>query len=188
SRDDRCVESVKHLITGVYIEDFLSNPVKIYNIPIHDDVMLSTGSSCPAFDKEFVRVLSLPENQQWVKEYTPLLMLLVDEFKSKCIQCILSADRFTDNFLLIKEYNLTMPKWVNDTICRQINEFSDRLFNAYCRTELQRRLVGDLDEQMDLIASSKKFYNIRIYSSSQLQVAEILSALEVYNNEPPPFG
>ncbi|RWS23004.1 Testicular acid phosphatase-like protein [Leptotrombidium deliense] len=193
SREDRCVESVKHLITGAYNEDFLSNPVKIYNIPIQDDVMLSTASLCPGFDEEFVRVLTLPENQQWVKAYTPLLKLFMEKYSSQCVQCILSAYRFTDNFVLIKEFNLTKPNWVNDTIIRQINDYSNRLFNEYRRTILQRRLRGglflkDLQDQMDLIANSKKFYNVRIYSSSQLQVAEIVSALGVFNNEPPPFG
>ncbi|RWS24600.1 lysosomal acid phosphatase-like protein 3 [Leptotrombidium deliense] len=189
SREVRCVDSVKHLISGAYNNDFLSDPVKINNIALEDDIMLSPGSSCPAFDQETIRVSRLPENQQWIKTYS----LLVNKFGSQHAITFLSLPRFLDNFELIKEYNLTMPNWINDTIYQQINDYSHRRFTANVRTILQRRLraglfLKELYNQMNLIERNEKFNNIRIYSSSQLQVAEILTALGVYNNEPPPFG
>ncbi|RWS18185.1 lysosomal acid phosphatase-like protein 3 [Leptotrombidium deliense] len=86
-----------------------------------------------------------------------------------------------------------MPHWVYDTIYERIIEFSDHCYIERSRTLLQRRLragsfLKELLEQMKLIESHKKFKSVRIYSASDLPVADVLSALGAFNNKAPPFG
>ncbi|RWS21697.1 lysosomal acid phosphatase-like protein 3, partial [Leptotrombidium deliense] len=109
-------------VRSAYKEDFLSNPVKIYNADAQDDFMLSFDFYCPVFDKETERVLKLPDYFEWLKRY-------------------------------------------------EVGAF-----------------LNELQVQMHLIESNKPFKNVRIYSSTDMVIAEILSAFGVFNNKEPLFG
>ncbi|RWS20615.1 uncharacterized protein B4U80_14249, partial [Leptotrombidium deliense] len=156
--------------SSAYKEDFLSNPVKIYNVDAQNDFMLSFDFNCPVFDKETERVLKSPDYFEWLKSYTPLLLYLEKNIGARFDRTITTTSRLFDNFLLSKKYNLTFPNWITDTIYEQMREFRDRFFDIHSRSILQKRLragafLKELEDQMKLIESNKNFKKVHIYSS-----------------------
>ncbi|RWS21328.1 Lysosomal acid phosphatase-like protein, partial [Leptotrombidium deliense] len=169
NRENRCIQSAEHLISGAYNEDFLSNPVKIHNVPIEEDIMMSFNAKCPVYDKELDRVFNLPDMKQWINSYANLIKYFEEKCGSDSVDSSLKVGGLFDNFCSIKENNLTTPIWLNDTIYNRTAEFIDRYFVELFRTTLQKRLrvgsfLAEIRNQINLIESNNTFDSVRIYS------------------------
>ncbi|RWS22182.1 lysosomal acid phosphatase-like protein 3 [Leptotrombidium deliense] len=189
---ERCYQSVQCLISGAYNDNFLSNPIPIVNVPTTNDSMLYPSFHCLAFNQETVRVLYLPENVQWYENYKPLASYLTE----KCGTCGATLDSvfyLIDNIISSRAHNLPIPVWINETILKQFDDIANHYYAFFCTTELQQRLsagmfLNEIIKQMNAIQKHRKFQTVKIYSTHDFLIIELLSALGVINPKPPPFG
>ncbi|RWS21261.1 testicular acid phosphatase precursor-like protein [Leptotrombidium deliense] len=88
SQSERCFKSVQQLLSGVYNDDFTSNPVPIMNVPPKNDTVLFPPLTCSAFIEETKTVLNLPENVKWLNKYKGIYHNNVEDVLQAWIHCL----------------------------------------------------------------------------------------------------
>jgi hypothetical protein len=90
--------------------------------------------------------------------------------------------------------NLTLPSWVNDTVMDRLlnlTQFTSSLmFNSLTKKQITAgnwvgKVMGDMMDKKDNPKEDIKLY---LYSAHDTTVAAMLSALGVFNGEPPPYA
>ncbi|CAL1300921.1 unnamed protein product [Larinioides sclopetarius] len=119
SEVDRCLKSAETNLASFYAPDskwafdksLPWQPIAVHYLPKNQDKYLETDSDCPRADKEIEKVIKSTEGQIFLKEHEEMFRNL-STLSGSPITNWKEASDLHDVLFIEKEYNLTVPTWV----------------------------------------------------------------------------
>ncbi|XP_050438376.1 prostatic acid phosphatase-like isoform X2 [Adelges cooleyi] len=173
----------------------LWQPIPIHSLSPLEDNVLTYGDNCPRYRREFLKVLNSTEVRKFNKKHEELYSYIKKHTGMKMKNQIYDVQFLYDVLLVETQYNYTLPNWTNSVYPEKLMEVSRKSFELQTHNSLLKKLcVGMLIKEIVInmnikrnstIKSSKKLW---MYSAHDSNVAALLNALNVYNNELPPYA
>jgi len=199
---DRTLMSAQSHLAGLYPprgnqtwnQDLKWQPIPVHTIPIAEDLLLSTESSCPYHDQLFSQLEQSKEIMDIIADNKELFEYLSVKSGNN-ITTILNLEYLYNPLFIESSCNMPLPNWTTGYFPDQMKELSDFSFSmqAYT-TEMQRLRGGPLVKEVvshlqDFVQGKLKPSERKVfmYSGHDTTVAVFLSALKIFNNIQPPY-
>ncbi|CAG2105666.1 unnamed protein product [Medioppia subpectinata] len=203
SARERCLESVTMLLAGLYPPTgrwvwnhqlgHIWQPVPIKAVEFEKDGMLNPDSNCPMAARVMALIDRSPAVQQLYRKYKPLIGFIEQKSGMKIRHYRDGRDLF-DTLYVQRQNQYSLPDWVNQTVWKCLRKFHKKAFvfdssNAAIRRLRAGVILKDMCDQLrDSIDGQKSKHNVFLYSTHDSLLSVLLSALNIYNGIPPPYG
>uniref|UniRef100_T1JEQ8 acid phosphatase n=1 Tax=Strigamia maritima TaxID=126957 RepID=T1JEQ8_STRMM len=167
-------------------------PVPVHTMPEKHDYILAISQECPNYNKIYHELMKSPETLDINLKYKDLYKFLTDKTGMNVTHFNNASDIY-DTLMAEQTHNLTLPDWVNKTILADLKN-TQILYEIWpVKTLALRRLyggplVGEIVKNMQTSISDKTDqHKIYIFSAHDTTITCLLSALEVFDPQIPPY-
>uniref|UniRef100_A0A1W7RAZ5 acid phosphatase n=1 Tax=Hadrurus spadix TaxID=141984 RepID=A0A1W7RAZ5_9SCOR len=201
SNIDRTMESAMALLAGLYPpesdwiwnKDLKWQPIPVHSVPGKDDSLLNYRPDCPAVQREYKKLKRSEIMQAYNRDNQDFFQFLSEETGMDLNEWH-GLIRINSILEIERQNNLSMPHWAtNDVIERLRFNAALSLSFLYGNTALQRLRGGPLIAEMinnmqRKLNGSLENRKIFVYTTHDIILAAVMSALGIYNNQLPPFS
>ncbi|XP_068632862.1 prostatic acid phosphatase isoform X2 [Battus philenor] len=198
---DRTLMSAQANLAGMYPpkgeavwnNNLLWQPIPIHTKPEKDDEVLAMKKSCIAYNKEKQQYKQSKKYKERLSKYQNLMDYLTVYTGIK-IKDYEDMEDVYSNLYIETLYNFTLPNWTQSIFPQKLKEPSCYSFTTSTATPLMARLmVGPLLKDivnkmlLSISNSPSQALKMSIYSGHDFTISNILSAMDLFDGNCPPF-
>lgn len=172
-------------------------PIPVHTKPEKEDPVLAMKKHCPRYNQLMSQLFLSKEFQNIANKYKELYEYLT-QMTGKTVNDIAQTEYIFNTLFIEELYNYTLPEWTNKVYPTGMQELAQLSFAVPCYTrELTRLntglLINEFIEHMHESISEnadneKKRKKVWMYSAHDTTVANVLSALRLFEHHCPPYA
>jgi len=164
-------------------------PIPVHTTPEHMDKVLAAKYPCPAYTKEFERVLNSGDALRFKAQYKDVIDAVRENTGGKNVDFHYIHDLW-NTFTIERSRGYTIPKWAEDLMPRLHEVAKYRYLTETWTIKLKRLKSGlltkDMLENMKNRTEATNERVVRIYSAHDITLAALLNSWGVYDGQIPP--
>ncbi|KAJ0183710.1 hypothetical protein K1T71_000133 [Dendrolimus kikuchii] len=181
---------------SVWDTNLLWQPIPVHTVPEYEDEIVAMEKKCPAYNKEYERMIQSPEYKMRLSKYQDLMDYMT-AYSGMEIKDYRDLVDIYSTLYIETLNNFTLPNWTHSVYPDKLKEPSCYSFTVQTGTPLLSKLkVGPLlkvivanmnNTMLNTTYKEDNYLKMSMYSGHDLTVGNVLNAIGMFDGNCPDF-